>query len=503
MMTNIFRWMSVGLLVVAGNGPAAEYSALWGRNGELWNPQSRLPDFSFAGYHCGEQSLPVVATGRSVKDFGAKGDGETDDSPAFLAALAAVTNGVIEVPPGRYKITKILEITHRRVVLHGAGPDKSILFFPTPLNDIKPDWSATTGGKRTSNYSWSGGFVWLKGEIGQKTLATVTAPAKRGDMALTVSATNQLHVGQRILIYQHDTTNNLLMAELYSGDAGDTHKVKGSTRTVLVCQITKIAGDQVHFDRPLRCDVKLQWQPQIRSFEPSVTEAGVENLGFEFPNTPYQGHFTEVGYNAVAMSNCSDCWARNLRIVNADSGLFASGCFNTVQGVVLESHRVPDRAGSTGHHGLSFTGQDNLCTEFDFQTQFIHDVSLEGSACGNVIANGRGVDLCFDHHKRTPYENLFVNLEAGAGTHLWRHGGGDALGKACAARGTFWNIRARKSQSYPPAEFGPASMNFIAVQTTQPSETNSAGKWFEAIPPEHISPPDIHQAQLAIRLAAK
>ena len=113
------------------------------------------------------------------------------------------------------------------------------------------------------------------------------------------------------------------------------------------------------------------------------------------------------------------------------------------------------------------------------------------------------MDLCFDHHKRTPYENLFVNLEAGAGTHLWRHGGGDALGKACAARGTFWNIRARKSQSYPPAEFGPASMNFIAVQTTQPSETNSAGKWFEAIPPEHISPPDIHQAQLAIRLAAK
>ncbi len=26
------------------------YSKLWGRNGELWSPTSRLPDLSYAGY---------------------------------------------------------------------------------------------------------------------------------------------------------------------------------------------------------------------------------------------------------------------------------------------------------------------------------------------------------------------------------------------------------------------------------------------------------------------
>jgi len=122
---------------------------------------------------------------------------------------------------------------------------------------------------------------------------------------------------------------------------------------------------------------------------------------------------------------------------------------------------------------------------------------------GNVCAAGKGVDLCLDHHKRAPYENLFVNLDAGAGTRLWRCGGGDALGKNSGARETFWNIRARQPLSYPPLAFGPASMNLVAVQTKQPSQISPTGKWFENLSPEQLVPQDIHQAQLARRLSQK
>ena len=117
-----------------------------------------------------------------------------------------------------------------------------------------------------------------------------------------------------------------------------------------------------------------------------------------------------------------------------------------------------------------------------------------------MSAHGRGVDLCFDHHKRTVYENLFTDIDAGAGTHLWRCGGGAELGKNCGARGTVWNIRSAKSEKYPPAAFGPPSMNFVAVESTQPSEKNRNGNWFEAIPPGKIEPQDILAAQLARRL---
>jgi hypothetical protein len=43
-------------------------------------------------------------------------------------------------------------------------------------------------------------------------------------------------------------------------------------------------------------------------------------------------------------------------------------------------------------------------------------------------------------------------------------------------------------------------MNLVAFDTDQASSTDASGKWFEAIPPARISPPDLHAAQLARRL---
>ncbi|MCX6906896.1 MAG: hypothetical protein NTY01_02510 [Verrucomicrobia bacterium] len=65
-------------------------SDLWGTAGEKWTPQSRLPDFSFAGYHAGEAPIPDVAVKASVKNFGAKGDGVADDTAAFKNWSAGV-----------------------------------------------------------------------------------------------------------------------------------------------------------------------------------------------------------------------------------------------------------------------------------------------------------------------------------------------------------------------------------------------------------------------------
>lgn len=489
------------LLPVGAQPQPVQYSELWGKNGERWNAGSRLPDFSFAGYRRGERPLPAVPPGVNVKDFGAKGDGEADDTSAFLAALAQVKSGAIEVPAGRYRLTQLLEITRPGVVLRGAGPDKSILFFPTPLNDIKPNWGATTTGERTSNYSWSGGFVTVRGKFGSALITAVTQPAPRGTNMLTVASTARLRVGQEVEVYQSDTPDNSLAVRLYSGDAGPVQNLKGKARTSLVCKITAIDGSRITLDRALRCELRADWKPQLRVFEPTVTESGVENLGFEFPVKPYQGHFTELGFNPVALNGVAHCWVRNLRVRNADSGPFVGGVFNTVDGFVLESERAVDNQQCTGHHGLSLEGQDNLLVNFDLRTRFIHDLTVSGFCSGNVVSHGRGVDLSLDHHRYAPNENLFTDLDAGAGTRLWKCGGGADLGKHCGTRGTFWNIRSARSLSYPPAGFGPPTMNFVALFTQDPSEIKLDGKWFEAIPPVAIQPQNLHQAQRAKRLA--
>lgn len=474
-------------------------SALWGRAGEAWTPAGRLPDFSWAGYHAGEKPLPTLPPGTSVKQFGAKGDGTTDDTQAFLDALAQVKSGAIEIPPGRYRLTKILEMTRPGLVLRGAGPDKTVLFFPTPLEEIKPIRSQTTSGQPTSGYSWSGGFIVMRGSYGSRPLATVVGEAKRGDQAVRVSSAAGLKAGQRVEITVSDTPENTLAAHLYCDDPGPMDKLLGRSGASLVTRVTAVEGDRIRFDRPLRFDIRPDWKGQVRDFQPTVTECGLEAVTFEFPVTDYKGHFTEVGFNPVAMTRVTDCWVRNIRLLNADSGPMVSGCFNTVEGVVHESARKSDGRGFVGHHGIYLSGDDNLYTGFDVRGRYVHDVTVSHCA-GNVIKGGRGADLCFDHHKRAPYENLFTDIDLGAGTRPWMCGGGAALGKNCGARGTFWNLRAARSLAYPPASFGPWSMNLVAVQTDKPSETKPDGKWFEAIPPAQIVPRDLHAAQLERRL---
>jgi len=449
-----------------------QYSNLWGEDGEQWSPQSYLPDFSYAGYHHGEEPLPKINQCVSiVDDFGAKGDGR-DSSQAFLDAIEV--NRPIYIPSGRYKITKIIE---SKVSLIGEDPDKTVLYFPNHLTDIKPDWKITPE-MRISNYSWSGGFIWIKGNFEKRFLTSIIAEAKRGEDSLIVSSADELRVGQRIEIKFRRKSNSLVQY-LYSGDSGDTDNWK-DIKVSLVCRITEVKGNLIIFDRPLRFDVKLEWLPEVYQFNSSVTKISIENLCFEFPNTLYDGHFSELGYNALALSNVSDCWVRNIKIVNADSGIFIDRSkFCTIQNIIFESNRK-GRDNCVGHHGIYLQGDDNLFTNFEFKVQFIHDISVSNCS-GNVCCDGRGINLCFDHHKKAPYENLFTNIDAGLGSRMWISGGGEKLGRHCGARGTFWNIRSKNPQKYP-IDFGPNSVNLVAIKS------------------ESIYPQNIYRSQLARRL---
>ncbi len=71
---------------------------------------------------CTAPPTKTGSTGFQVRDFGAKGDGVTDDTAAFGQAFAAVSaygGGVVYVPPGRYRVSKLF--VPAGCVLTGAG----------------------------------------------------------------------------------------------------------------------------------------------------------------------------------------------------------------------------------------------------------------------------------------------------------------------------------------------------------------------------------------------
>lgn len=478
-----------------------QFSALWGPGGEGWSPSSRLPDFSFAGYRRGEAEIPSPPVTHNIREFGAVGDGEHDDSDAFLKAVEEVDAGVVLIPKGRYRITKIITIDRSNLVFRGADRDETVLYFPTPLNDIEPNMGATTSGRPTSNYSWSGGFFWVRGNFRSKEITEIAQPAERGAKTVVVRDAAGLSAGQEIEIRLSDDEDDTLAVHLYTGDPRTAiSQLKSRTRASLVTRITAVDGDRIEIDRPLRFDIRPEWSPRILRFDPTVTEVGIENLTFRFPNRPYEGHFTELGYNAFAIAGAAHCWVRNVRIQDADSGGFVSGKFNTIEGLLVESQRQKDeQRQATGHHGVHFGGDDNLCTNFDLRTHFVHDLGVSHCA-GNVYSNGRGVNLAFDHHKRAPYENLYTNIHAGTGAEVWRCGGGRDLGAHCGARGTFWNIRADNPMPFPPENFGPWSINVVGLYTNAPGLTSPEGHWLETIPPEKLRPQNLHKAQRDRRL---
>ena len=107
----------------------------------------------------------------SVKDFGAKGDGITDDTAAFKAAITCGASRVL-VPAGRYVITDTLSLPSG-VWLFGEGVDYWDTYRPDEGRLIK-SWSKGTHLVFTGSGSKNKQFLNISNERPTKTINGVT-----------------------------------------------------------------------------------------------------------------------------------------------------------------------------------------------------------------------------------------------------------------------------------------------------------------------------------------
>ena len=492
-----------------GAGPASvarQHSELWGRAGEAWSPGGRLPDFSFAGYRFGDKALPERPVRINVKDFGAVGDGEADDSEAFRKALASVFEGAVLVPAGRYRIPNVLRLSRSRVVLRGEGPDRTVLVFPKPLSEMEgpaPQW-AGRGGAAEGRWSWGGGVLWCEGKDEGRKLADVSAGARRGERKLQLSKTTGIVPGAVIRLLLREAADGSLGRHLHAEQAQAGPGLLRDLDGLLVdwaSPVAEVSSDGVILERPLRVDVRPEWRPEIWGSHPSVEDIGLENFAIEFPGPPYEGHFTERGYNGIFFDGVQNCWVRDVTILDADNGILFHMTSNvsrisrcvTLSGVRLAARRRERRL--NGHHGIALEGpQDCLITDFAIDTPFVHDLTVDTVACGNVFSRGKGKNLCFDHHTYAPYENLFTEIDAGIGDRFWKSGGPADGGPGSAARETFWNVRAAS----PPSTLPPHPQLTIVGTSAWPG-LKTERIWIEAIPPESLEPLNLFLAQVERR----
>jgi hypothetical protein len=519
-MSDLFRGEKIllllGLICLTGgirHTVFAETSELWGTDGSRWTARSRLPNFSYAGYHAGEAPIPTPpVTKNVVTDFGANGSDDVDDTAAFQRAIADTSNGALFIPAGRYRIEKILAINKSHFVLRGAGQSETTLYFPRSLGEILG---------RPAGKPYGGGLIVFTGRRQGEKLASVTTHARRGDQVLAVSSTAGLTPGRRVRLRMTNSPDNSLGCHIFAErgclsqmrrslqEKRARQKEGGGAMVDWVVDIQAVSEHSITLARPLRLDVRVEWRPEIWSHQPTVTEVGIEDLSIEFPNVQYAGHLQEAGFHAIYLERVEQSWVRRVTIQDADRGIEITGAFNTVSEVTLQTrwrHLGWSRSGATGHYGFQIhtvQAQDNLVTDSRLAAVYVHNMAVSDFANGNVYSRITAKTPLFDHHHTPVYENLFTEIvltESGEGL---LQSGGEKGQFTSGARTTLWNIR---TLGRPFSVLGSADafpqMNMVGMnilQTVRPPDTSSE-VWVERWPGENTVPPNLYQAQLNRRL---
>lgn len=486
---------------------APRISALWGEAGEAWAPTSRLPDFSFAGYHAGEDPIPDVPVVASVLDFGARGDGVADDTAAIQAAIDAAEPGARLMPAGTYRISRPLRIGRSNLVLRGEGPGRTILEMVAPV----PEDCSVYHENRCVPYGKTAMIDVVPPDFdnreprGESRLAAVTAAAARGDTVLVLDSAGGIEPGQWLRLRMTNPADGSLGCHLYA-DAGCLNRQRsrwyGGRIVDWAVRVRGVDGDAVTLERPLRIDVRKAWAPELWSFAPPLEEVGLEGFTVRFPDQQYGGHHKEEGYYAIYFS-AHQGWIRDVEILDADRAIELQSSYSTVSKVRLGTRF---RSGAiTGHYGVQLGGpwtQDNLVEHVVLTTDYVHNLGVSSFANGNVYASIEAIQGRLDQHGAAPYENLYTDIVLARGEQLHASGGQRRDEPSAGARSTFWNIRKRGGR-WTNVGLGDRhpETNLVGIDLGESSRpaASAAEAWIEPWPGELTLPPNLYEAQLERR----
>lgn len=463
---------------------------------------SRSFPWGHTGFYGGSQPIPRPAGPIfNVKDFGAKGDGVTDDWAAVNAARFAATQrnvnwqmvarAIVFFPAGTYLLGQPFP-TMVGTLWRGEGVNVTTLRFTRTGVELMTAFPLMSPWNTSADLRYvPAGFI---GSLGpdhtplQFTLATVTANAQRGSQILSVNDTGKLSVGQLVQIMLDDPLGNYaqmddLMGPPYptalretAGSAGGITKFTGVTtlglvRYPLIIRNIYPGNNSVMVDPPIPFNVTLsRGNARLSWCHNNTWFTGVEDMTIFMKESNWSQGGTAVrstsnaGNAALYFVGNANAWVRNVEIVNADIGIQLSH----VQAFTVENVTFRDStnrgvtAGPTGAFGIQVKGVTAGCrfSNIRFNKVFQTDVHLFGATYVNVFNNIIGASLQLDLWNLGAYGNLFSNINVGrVGRPFWGsvH---RTRNFTAAAYNTFWNV-----YSDPSANVGGsiASLNFTGI----------------------------------------
>lgn len=431
-----------------------------------------LPNNSFAGYRRSDVDLPVLPVVVNVTDYGAVGDGVTDNTDAFRAALEAAwlaEGGAVFVPAGDFFVNGVIFLKYPGVVLRGAGPGQTRILFRQSLKDtIGQDIT----GSGSSRWSWQGGLIWISpeqvlvnGDLNQASvekpfgndwttwwsgsglwegprLANVTNTPTRGARTVTVDDASALQAGETYLLAWKNPAEegDYSLAKHIAGhplmenfDWAGATDLFNRTQWQWPVEILSIEGNDVTLAQPLRIDIRSEWEVGFEPLGPVIYETGVEDLSVVMEGTPLTTpHNFYDGWNAFYFTKAIHCWIKNVHIIDSENAILSRSSKN------LTFRDVTITGEANIHHGLTqVRGHDSLLEDFFIDQPIRHGISVEDLATGNVSRDGNMQTGTFDSHRFMSFDTIRTDIEL---INTGGPGGAADFGPFVGKNVVHWNV---------------------------------------------------------------
>ena len=346
------------VLILSGANAEPQHSKLWGIEGERWQPDgthTKLLDFTDVGYMKGDVPLPDWPVSVNVKDFGAVGDGEHDDTQAFIDAIEACKEETaVLIPTGRYKITKQIVIEKDSIVLRGEDMYRSVIWMPKYLTEVYTlDLNHLSKALRAAAYDENGN------SYEGRPLYGVFKPNDKD---------------------------------------GNPVKFNKSYTRLLRGQHPSISG----FIRML-----------------GGTQKGIENLSFEMREQRKGWHWENIGADPIQFDTVTDGWVRNVYVKNADHSIRFKKCRHiSAINIFIDAYTLRNGGGGAGGHaGIGLSDSNHmLIHNVRMSKLYIHDIMITGGMSDSVFSRISGYDLKLDHHSQGGKHALFTEIDFGKGS---------------------------------------------------------------------------------------
>jgi hypothetical protein len=309
----------------------------------MWNP----------GIPGGITDAPIQA---NVKDYGAVGDGKTNDLGAFYAAIEAAPNGAVLIPAGKYYLPGEL-IIHTNTVLRGEGSDKTHLIFDTP------------GESNTS--------LFIAPEDDGAVFHPLLYGYTAGSTTITVEDASHFQPGDYLQLIQ---TNDPQV--MYTRPEWEKHWATDSIGQVL--KIADVSGNNIVLTEPLMLSFNVKMNPRIRRMN-MLERAGVEYLSI-----------TRVDKTADAFTlmlvECAYCHVRGIEssFTNRIHIMVKRGYRN-----IIRDNYIHDSHNFSGGYGYGVTLEyqtTHTLVENNLFHTLRHAMMVKTGAIGNVF----GYNYSFD-----------------------------------------------------------------------------------------------------------